>query len=119
MEPKRFSIGVWVAAALFFAPGCTHLFAREDRPAVDKIVVGATRAVVEAELGTPISEIENVQGATGMRECIYKVLVKDPAGENDSLAVRIRAGMVGFVTYQYRVLYDRKGNVVHADELQL
>jgi hypothetical protein len=88
-------------------------------PDTTKIVVGAPRSVVEGELGSPISEIANVNRASALRECIYKVLVRDPSPDDAGAMEKIRGGFVGFSTYQYRVLYDLAGNVVHADELKL
>ena len=119
MEPKPFARALFILGFLCLFGGCSHLFAREGMPVTDKIVVGAPRAVVESELGAPIAEVANPNGATGFRECIYKVLVKVPLTEGASMGARVRAGMIGFDTYQYRVLYDREGNVVHADELKL
>lgn len=119
MEPNSVVVRAIIGVVLCALSGCAQVFARNGLPATERIVVGAPRAVVEAELGSPIAEITNVPRGTGVRECIYKVLVKDPVADNASALETIRAGMVGFSTYQYRVLYDRNGFVVHADEVKL
>jgi len=119
MEPNSVVVRAFLGAVLCALAGCSQLFARNEIPATDRIVLGAPRSVVEAELGSPISEVANIQRATGLRECVYKVLVKDPIADGATALDKIRAGMVGFSTFQYRVLYDRNGNVVHADEVKL
>jgi len=119
MEPKPFARSLFILGLFCLTGGCTHLFARPGMPVTDKIVVGAPRSVVESELGSPVAEVANINGATGFRECVYKVLVKNSLPDDATVGARLHAGMVGFTTYQYRVLYDREGNVVRADELRL
>lgn len=95
---------------------CAVMFAEAKMPDVSKVVPGADRAVVDSELGSPISDIPVHAGRGIRRKCTYKVIVKN-GNQDGSTMGKVADSFVGLVTHEYQVTYDAANRVVDAAEL--
>ena len=99
--------------------GCAMVLAQRNAPDASKVSINAPRAIVEKELGTPISDMKVGMGRSGERRCVYKVLVKVEQGADSSTVDTVVDGFTGFKTYEYTVIYDRDSRVMHLKQVVL
>lgn len=99
--------------------GCAMMFAREEMPDITKIGPHSTRAQVEDQLGLPVSDVRTGLGKTENRKCVYQVLVKNEKAPKASKVDNVVDSMVGFKTFEYRVIYDRNNQVIEITQISL